>query len=280
MNYLIAKKKRTINKYLNIITDDAEFYAIPADLTPHRIFENDYKLEDDEWFGIPNFTATEFCIPLLTQEFNSAEHNQIGNNQFDLIKFFCAYQADNFYCFQKFFTGNLIKRKWFNLTGEPSLKSDQPIFIISKVPDAIFDKAANILYFKKLGDLKSIFPKTIDLYIEATDEQTETFLSNDFINLDDNYSKDKVKSANRKRITMATKTLEQFSADEVKLLYIGAAEYCPELNFNAENSTFDIATEEHLKMLIYVIEQRYYTTSVGAIKRVANSVTPIIVQIP
>ena len=79
---------------------------------------------------------------------------------------------------------------------------------------------------------------------------------------------------------MATKTLEQFSADEVKLLYIGAAEYCPELNFNAENSTFDIATEEHLKMLIYVIEQRYYTTSVGAIKRVANSVTPIIVQIP
>lgn len=279
MNYLIARKKRTNNTYYNIITEEhAEFYTIPDDLNPSRPFDNNYSLEEDEWFGIQNFTETEYCIPILQGEFNSAINNQIGNNEYRQVKFFCAYQSDNFYCFQKFSSGTLISRKWFNLTGEPTLKSEQPIFILKEIPDAVYVKDADTLFFKKLTDLKTIFPNIIDLYKEATDAQTETFLANDFINLDESYTTDMVKSANRKRIAMATETLANLDPGQRNEIHTYIRGYCPGLSFSEENSTFDIVNEEHLKLLIFGIEQRFYTTLVGNERRVANSISRIDTQ--
>ncbi|SHN20280.1 hypothetical protein [Flavobacterium xinjiangense] len=278
MNYLIARKKRTNNTYYNIITEkQAEFYTIPDDLNPSRPFDNNYSLEEDEWFGIQNFTETEYCIPILQGEFNSAVNNQIGNNEYLLVKFFCAYQSDNFYCFQKFSSGTLISRKWFNLR-EPILKSDQPIFILKEIPDAVYVKDVDTLYFKKLTDLKTIFPNIFDLYKEATDAQTETFLANDFINLDESYTTDMVKSANRKRIAMATETLANLDLEQRNEIHTYIRGYCPNLSFSEENSTFDIVNEEHLKLLIFGIEQRFYTTLVGNERRVANSISRIDTQ--
>ena len=50
--------------------------------------------------------------------------------------------------------------------------------------------------------------------------------------------------------------------------YIG--EYCPELR--TEDDTFSVGSEEDLKMVLFGIEQRFYTTPVGGKKRIANSV--------
>ena len=52
--------------------------------------------------------------------------------------------------------------------------------------------------------------------------------------------------------------------------YIG--EYCPELKVS--ETSFEVGNEEELKMLLYGIEQRFYTTIVGEEKRIANSVVP------
>lgn len=51
-------------------------------------------------------------------------------------------------------------------------------------------------------------------------------------------------------------------------IYIG--DYCPGLKVS-ENS-FEVGSENELKMLLYGIEQRFYTTPVGGEKRLANSV--------
>jgi hypothetical protein len=49
--------------------------------------------------------------------------------------------------------------------------------------------------------------------------------------------------------------------------------YCGEsLKFNKDSGMFDISTDNDLKMLIYGIEQRFYTTQFGQEKRLANSV--------
>ena len=185
MNYLIAKKKRTNNTYFLVLSQEDRVYELPNNILNIKAYETNYKLEDDEWFGIENFSNSDYCIQLLTQDFNSAEYHQIGNNQYNAVKFFCTYQDDDVYCFQKFIFSNIISRKWISLSREPEIKINEPILILKTIPDAIYRKSTDTLYFKNLSDIKSIFSEVIELYKEATDEETENFLKSEFINLND-----------------------------------------------------------------------------------------------
>ena len=97
-------------------------------------------------------------------------------------------------------------------------------------------------------------------------------MANDFIQLKQNYNASKVKTANRKRIALAQKTLESLDADSRRNIFTYIGEYCPELKVSA--TSFEVGDEEELKMLLYGIEQRFYTTIVGGEKRIANSVVP------
>ncbi|NGM71636.1 hypothetical protein [Sphingobacterium sp. SGL-16] len=274
MNYLIAKKKRTNNTFFSILSQDQKIYEIPDDLENIKVFDTNYKLEEDEWFGIENFNQSNYSIPLLTQDFNSAEHHQIGNLQYNLVKYFCAFQ-DDYFCFQKFVYSNIITKKWISLSGEPEIKTDHPILIIKSVPDAIYKISNDTLYFKNLSDVKSIFPEIIELYKEATDEETEQFLNSEFISLSDGFETSRVNTANRKRIAMAIETLNNLEEEHKVQIHNYIREYCPELEFSEENNQFSIGNENHLKNLIFGIEQRFYTTIVGNERRLANSISKL-----
>jgi hypothetical protein len=275
MNYLIAKKKRTNNTYYLVLSQEELIYEIPNDLLNIKGFDTNYKLEDDEWFGIQNFSETIYSIPLLTQDFNSAELHQIDNGEYKKVKYFCSFQDEDYYCFQKFVYSNIISKKWISLNGEPVIKVNEPILILKPVPDAIYRKSTDTLYFKNLSDTKSIFPEIIELYKEATDEETEIFLNSDFINLNDGFDKTRVNTANRKRISMAIETLAKLEDEHKTQIHNYIKGYCPELHFSEEENTFSVGSEEHLKNLIFGIEQRFYTTIVGSERRLANSISKL-----
>jgi hypothetical protein len=275
MNYLIAKKKRTNNTYYLVLSQEDRIYELPNDLLNIKAYDTNYKLEDDEWFGIQDFSNSNYSIPFLTQDFNSAEHHQIINNQYNTVKFFCSYQDEDDYCFQKFIFSNIILRKWISLSGEPEIKVNEPILILRSIPEAVYRRSTNTLYFKNLSDIKSIFPEIIELYKEATDEETESFLNSEFINLNDGFDKTNVNTANRKRISMAIETLAKLEEEHKVQIHNYIKDYCPELEFSEEDNTFSIGNEEHLKNLIFGIEQRFYTTIVGNERRLANSISKL-----
>ncbi|WP_369765271.1 hypothetical protein [Flavobacterium sp. WC2429] len=275
MNYLIAKKKRTNNTYYLVLSQEDRIYELPNNLLNIKAYDTNYKLEDDEWFGIQDFSNSNYSIPFLTQDFNSAEHHQIINNQYNTVKFFCSYQDEDDYCFQKFIFSNIISRKWISLSGEPKIKVNEPILILKSIPEAVYRKSTNTLYFKNLSDIKSIFPEIIELYKEATDEETENFLNSEFINLNDGFDKTNVNTANRKRISMAIETLAKLEEEHKVQIHNYIKDYCPELEFSEEDNTFSIGNEEHLKNLIFGIEQRFYTTIVGNERRLANSISKL-----
>lgn len=269
MNYLLAKKKRTDNTFFHILSQENHIYELPNLDFPQN-YGVDCILEDEEWFGIPNFTETEFStIELLEQEFNSAEHHQITRRDYINVKYFCAYQDENDFCFQRFTYSNIIERKWYSI-GDPVIKENEPIIIIKNIPDVIYRKSTNTLYFRNLVHAKNIFSKLEILYKEATDEETEAFLNSEFIALSNDFNKDKVKSLNRRRIAMDT--LSRLNDDDKNYIHNYIREYCPDLEFSEQNNQFSIGNEEHLKQLIFGIEQRYYTTHIGGERRLANSI--------
>ncbi|MEI2357269.1 hypothetical protein, partial [Mesobacillus zeae] len=198
----------------------------------------------------------------------------IGRDDYKNLLYLCSFQ-ENIYYFQKITQSLIINKKWFKISGEPVLEDQSPIIVINENPDAIYLKSNDTLYFKKISRLTSIFKGIIDLYKEATQQETEDFLKSDFIKLEEEYDASKVKTANRKRIALAMDTLKEFTPKEKRTIYSYIKDYCGNLPFEEEESKFKIRNEDELKHLLWGIEQRYYTTPVGKEKMVANSVSKV-----
>jgi len=145
--------------------------------------------------------------------------------------------------------------------------------VVNSLPDAIYLKASDTLVFKSLATISSIFKGIDVLYKEATDEEVENFLEEDFIELTDEFTIDKVSKPNRKRVALAMDTLAALPVDDRDKMYSYIHSYCDQkLTFGQANSKFSITTDNELKYLLYGIEQRFYTTMLGQEKRLANSV--------
>ncbi|MHA6253217.1 hypothetical protein [Oceanobacillus sp. CAU 1775] len=272
MNHLVASTSGREGKIYKVLS--GKIFDLPEDLDNPKVFNSDYKLEDDEWFHIPNFSKEDYYLEFLKREFISTDYDQIGTIDIKKLLFLCAYQTGIYY-FQKITPSLIVNRKWFKI-GEPIIEEQSPIIVIKEVPDAIYIKSEDTLYFKNISSLTSIFKGIIELYKEATQLETEEFLKSDFIKLEEDYDAFKVKTANRKRIALAMETIKGFSAREKSTIYSYIKDYCSEkLTFDEEESKFRVSNEEELKHLLWGIEQRYYTTPVGNEKMVANSVSRV-----
>lgn len=273
MNHLLAKTKGRNGDYFKVISNE-EIFELPDDLNNPKEYDTDYKLEDDEWFAIEDFSEKEYFIDFLTRRFISTDYNQIAVGDYSKIDYLCSYQTGVYY-FQKLSSSQIIRKKYFSFSEAPTLVENEPIIVIDNYPDAIYVKSDDILYFKKLTSITSIFKGIDELYKEATQQETEEFLENDFILLDNEYTAEKVKKANRKRIAMAMATLQRFTPQEKRDIFGYIREYCEDLNFDENDENFTISDEEELKKLLYGIEQRYYTTRTGGERRLANSITTL-----
>ena len=270
MNHLLAKIKGKRGGFFKVISNQ-QIFDLPEGLNNSIQYDSNYKLEDDEWFYISSFSEKEYCIDILTRQFVSAEYNQITVADYVKINYLVAYQTGIYY-FQKLSSSLVLQKKFFEVSEAPSLVNNKRLIIINDSPDAIYDKGNDKLYFKRLNSLSTIFKGIEELHKEATQEETQTFLDSDFIQLTNEYSVDNVKTMNRKRIAIAKETLRHFTPQEKQNMFGYIREYCGDLSFDENAEQFSISNEEDLKKLLYGIEQRYYTTRIGNEKRLANSI--------
>ncbi len=275
MDYLIAKiKKEKENPYEKLWSGENEVYAMPLDLDGAIPYEASRELDDDEWFKIENFTEQEFCIDILKSEFRTTDYPEANKSKTSTIEFICDYR-DNVYFFQRILKTSLLVQKRLTLGDNISLDSGEKSIVINDVPDAIFVEESNILYFKKLQRISAIFNGIEELYKEATNEETESFVENDFIQLGDGYGVDKIKTMNRKRIAMAMETLKSFNKKQRKEVLDYTHKYYPHLKYQSKEGIFTVDNEDEMKYLLWGIEQRYYTTPITKENRVANSVSKL-----
>ncbi len=229
-------------------------------------------LDDDEWFRIESASRQAFAIDLLKGTYETPDFDAITRDDFSKIDFLFFIREGNVF-FQNISKARLVKKKGFiNIGGLYEYKSGLEEIVVNDLPDAIFCASSDTLYFRRLESITSIFKGIDQLYREATDEETERFLQSDFIALKGGYSTDSVKTANRKRIALAIKTISELQPNDKQNIFSYIGEYCPDLK--ATESSFSIGSEDELKMLLFGIEQRFYTTPVGGEQRIANSVVP------
>ncbi len=271
MNYLLAKLKGQSREFLKVLASSNDILDTP-DLTNTKNYTPEYKLEDDEWFKLDNFISRGYINGLIENTFSGTTFNQITTDKYEDIKYLCCKQ-NSLYLFQKISINKLLSKNWFKITDSPTLQINKPIIVINEWIDAVYDKSSDTLYFKDIVKIKQIFRGIESLYRTATQVEVNTFLTKDFISLGTGFTHDGVKTANRKRIAMALDTLNSFSATEITQVVNYTKSYCSTVPIDGDK--FIIQTEEHLKLVLFGIEQRYYTTSIHPEKRLANSILEI-----
>lgn len=269
MNHTIVKirTRSRDRKYWKLFSDQ-KLYELPENLEDTVEFAPDHCLDEDSWFVVKHFSRQEYCIPLLQEEFVSTSYDLLEKSQFEDIDYLC-YIEDGHYCFQKVSRTGLVKRRAIVFDEAATYRQECREIVIYPEPDAIYLKEKDQLVFKKLSSISSIFKGIDVLYREATEEETSQFLNQDFVELE-NYSSENVKKSNRKRIALANDLLKNMKTEKKRIILNSIGDYCPELV--TEEGRFRISSEQDLKLLLYGIGQRFYTTPDGEEKRIASSV--------
>ena len=256
------------NYYVKILSGQPLFPFI--DIQEVFEYEPDTALDGEQWYVINNFSEKTYCIDLFKKPWDSTNY-VCEKIDIDKIEYICSYQEDNYFYFQKINKKTVLKNKRFLSFGDLTKINEQKksIIVISDIPDAIYDKEKDSLFFKKLETIASIFKGIDVLYRDATNEEVEEFLYSDFVMLDNNFEVQKVGKLNRKRIAMAIeimKTLDNKQKDDI-FSYI--REYHPDLSKG--DNKFKVSSDNDLKNVLYGIEQRYFTTPITSEKKVATS---------
>lgn len=273
MDHILAKTKGSRKKNIfKLLSNQTLFDNINLNKNSLVEYNPDHNLDEDSWFKVNSFSKQPFCIDLIKDEFDSKDYANLSKDDFPKIAFLCSVQDTNYY-FQKITPSLFLRRKTLTFGDIAIIENNNARLVINTLPDAIYFKAADTLIFKSLATISSIFQGIDELYKEATKEEVKQFLKEPFIFLSSTYNSKNVSKPNRKRIALAMATLgllpEQDKAD--MLTYIGT--YCgQQLKFNNDNGQFTISNDNELKLLIYGIEQRFYTTQIGQEKRLANSI--------
>ncbi|HFQ5041603.1 TPA: ATP F0F1 synthase synthase [Vibrio vulnificus] len=275
MDHILAHiKTRAKKRIFKLVSEQSLFDPVTVDLTACVPYNPDHNLDEDSWFKIEGFSAKAFCIELLKKDYDSKDYDDLTKENFSKIAYLFAVQGDDFY-FQKITPSLFVKRRTLVFGEAAELEQSQTRLVINVLPDAVYFKAVDTLIFRNLATIASIFAGIDELYKEATKEEVEQFLEESFIETSNGYSVDKVSKPNRKRIGLAMATLKTMSADDKANMLDYIDGYCGEqkLKFDKANKKFEISNDDELKLLLYGIEQRFYTTPFGNEKRCANSVT-------
>ena len=276
--YVKIRLRGKANKYRKLLSTDENLYCSPDELIESSCpYTPGATLETGEWFKISEFSEKDFSIEITQKDYETVDYDSLQKAEYSQVDYLFAKIDDNLF-FQNISKSKLVKKKGILGFGEGyRYERETAILFINEYPDAIYIPAEDALYFQRLEPIASIFGGISELYREATEHEVEEFLQNDFIDLTDGFESSKVKVANRKRIAMAMDTLSKMHDDDKKQIFAYICDYCPDIV--TQEQKFKVGSEENLKMVLFGIEQRFYTTLVGGEKRIANSVVPLQAQV-
>lgn len=276
MDCVLAKVKGPRKKpFFKIISDHTLFEPLKVDVDFCVEYDPDHNLDEDAWFKVENFQQKPYCIDFLKSNFDSKDWDDLTREQFPNISYLIASQGDDFY-FQKINPSLFLCKKTICFGDVAKIESNENRLVVKERPDAVYIKASDTLIFRNLAAIASIFKGIDILFKEATQEEVASFLSESFLTLSGGYNASLVSKPNRKRVALAMATLEKMSAQDREGMHTYISGYCKDqLKFDAIAKKFQVSKDDELKLLLYGIEQRFYTTPFGKEKRLANSVQPV-----
>ena len=206
MNSIFVKLRLrgNANKYRKMLSTDEEVYPDFTDMiTAVTPYFPGALSEPGEWFQLSNVSQENYALNILSTYFNTLDFDSLTRTEFSQIDFLFV-MRDNTVLFQNVTRAILASKKHILNFGKGyQFRSECNEIVINNLPDAIYCRENDSLYFRRLESITSIFKGIDQIYREATDEETSQFLRSNFIQLGKDYNAEKVRTSNRKRIALA-----------------------------------------------------------------------------
>lgn len=273
MDHVLAKVKRLRkNPYKKLLSDSSLFPSVDLTSASTVHYSSDHSLDEDSWFIIKKFSEQDFFLRDLKQHLDSKNFDNISKNQFTEISYVLSIQGQDVY-FQKVTPSSFIDRKLISFGDVAYLEENANRLLVKSEADAVFVRSKDILLFKNLETISSIFKGIDRLYREATEAEVKEFLKSDFLDVSSDYDHSAVSKPNRKRLALYSDTIKSMTKDQKNSLVEDMKEYCADtVEFAADGQRFKVSNDIHLKLILYGIGERYYTTRHSKEKRLASSV--------
>ena len=119
MDYLLARidTRKKANMRL-VLSDKTTYQGISLDHS--REYNDEYKLQDGEWFRVDSFKDQTYFKEWVKIPFNAADYAQVQVGEYAGLKFLVSYQDGNKLMFQRIFSGSVYENNTF-LTPVSSL---------------------------------------------------------------------------------------------------------------------------------------------------------------
>lgn len=268
--YAKVKNRKTKEKIRKILITDQSIYPSVSEMVQEQVpYDDETILNENTWYSIPDFSKTPYYLPFLNIDMRSMDYSSLTREDSIDYIFYLSSDKNEFY-FQNTGKYAFIEQKRIILSSDCFTYSpDSKSIVIKEYPDAIYIKDVDTLLFKRISSITSIFQNISDLYREATEEETKLFLNLDFI-ISENLKAEEVNIPNRKRIAQVMASLESLKPSVIARVYAYVNGYCP--GVCTGNNKFKVTCNDDLTMVLYGIEQRFYTTTISNEKRIANSI--------
>ena len=272
MDFLFVKTKGKRGSFCKVLSDQQVYCNIPS-FEDNRPYNDEVRLRENQWFVLANFSEKKYAPSLVKEEFNAARWSQIDRADYGMIDYIISVQDDGSQLMFQNVTNSLIYRRQslLSLDDQPSLLNKKHLLVIHEQADAYYQRENDCLYFQRLSSITSIFPGINELYNEATDAEVEVVLSLPMLNIAPDFTKNNVKTANRRKIRGALDMYNQYNNQQKEQLPLYMQKYCPDLSFNDVTRKFEISDEKTLTLFLNGLCQRYYTTEISQEKKVALS---------
>lgn len=273
MNFVLAKIKRVRkNPYRKLLSDIDLFQPVSLNSIQVVEYNADHKLDEDSWFVVTEFSKSSFFPPSLPKEYDGKDFNNISRAEFLNINCLLSIQDDDVY-FQKVSSSMFVKKKVVKFGDIAEVETGQHRILVKDQPDAVFFVKKDTMIFRDIATVSSIFKGIDQLYKEATQEDVDNFLRQDFLDLQDGFSGGSVSKPNRKRLALVLSAMDEMSEARKKDLVDYISEYCGDrVPLSNSGDSFSVSNDVHLKFVLYGLAERFYTTQYSEEKRLANSV--------
>ena len=270
MDFLFVKTKGRQGTFRKVLSNQTVYSDI-SEFDDKRPYNDELNLRDGQWFVLEQFSQKDYAPALVTEVFNSAVWSQISRADYDKIDYIVSVQNDgNLLIFQNVTTRLIYKRQsLLSLDEQPSLINKDYTLVINTNADAYYVRDIDSLFFKRLSNITSIFPGINELYNEATDAEVDSSFRLSMLHVNPNFTRNKVKTANRRKIKEALDMYNNYTAEQKIQLPTYLQKYCADLIYDEQEGKFEISTEKTLSLLLNGLCQRYYTTEISNEKKVA-----------
>ncbi len=275
MDFIFSRLKgKSDEKIYKVLSDQKLFEEVKVDACVP--YNPDHNLDEEDWFKIEEFSSKEYCLDFLDDDFDSKNYDELEREQFAKISFLVSFQSGSSFYFQKVTPSMFLRKKMLHFGESTKIEESQNRITLNALPDAIYMRDSDVLVFRNLARISTIFPGIDQLYREATKEEVETFLEEEIISLGDDFNVAKVSKPNRKRIALVKDKFASFNQEEKSTIVCYINKYKVKgLAFDEEKNAFEISNDHQLKLLLYGLDERFFSAVVSGEQRIANSIQVI-----